>query len=49
MASIVQRIVNLLNSPKGRQAVERGQRELAKPENQAKLRRLAGKLRKGRS
>jgi len=46
MASIVQRIVNFLNSPKGRQAIARGQRELAKPENQAKLRRLTDRLRK---
>jgi hypothetical protein len=48
MASIVQRIMRFLNSPKGRQVVERGQRELAKPANQEKLRRLASRLKRGR-
>jgi hypothetical protein len=47
MASIVQRIKNFLNSPKGRQAVERGRRELAKPDNKAKLRKLASRLKGG--
>jgi hypothetical protein len=40
MASLVQRIKDFLNSPKGRQIVDRGRRELAKPGNQEKLRRL---------
>jgi hypothetical protein len=48
MASIVQRIMNFLNSPKGRQAVDRGRRELAKPENQEKLRRLGSRFKGGR-
>ncbi|GIJ76345.1 hypothetical protein SAMN05443287_102139 [Micromonospora phaseoli] len=43
MASIVQRIMSFLNSPKGRQVVDRGRRELAKPGNQEKLRRLIAK------
>ncbi|MDG4830655.1 hypothetical protein O7627_15280 [Solwaraspora sp. WMMD1047] len=40
MASLVQRIKSFLNSPQGRQVVDRGRRELAKPGNQEKLRRL---------
>jgi hypothetical protein len=48
MPSIVQRIKSFLSSPSGRRLVEQGQRELAKPQNQAKLRQLAGRLRKRR-
>ena len=48
MASIVQRIMNFLNSPKGRQVVDRGRRELAKPGNQEKLRRLASRMKGSR-
>lgn len=48
MASIVQRIKNFLNSPKGRQVVDRGRRELAKPGNQEKLRRLGSRFKGGR-
>jgi hypothetical protein len=48
MASIVQRLMRFFSSPQGRQAVERGRRELAKPENQEKVRRLAARFRSGR-
>jgi hypothetical protein len=40
MSSVLQRISAFLRSPRGRQLVERGRRELAKPSTQQKLRRL---------
>ena len=39
--TIAQRIMRFLNSPNGRRVVEMGRRELSKPANQEKLRRLA--------
>ncbi|MEU4477404.1 hypothetical protein AB0F68_04925 [Micromonospora sp. NPDC023966] len=42
--SLVQRLTAFLRSPRGRQLVDRGRRELAKPENQAKLKQLATRL-----
>ncbi|SCF32813.1 hypothetical protein GA0074696_4479 [Micromonospora purpureochromogenes] len=42
--SLVQRIRTFLRSPRGQQLVDRGRRELAKPENQAKLRQVANRL-----
>ncbi|MEU0151916.1 hypothetical protein [Micromonospora fulviviridis] len=42
--SLVQRLSAFLRSPRGQQLVDRGRRELAKPENQAKLKRLASRL-----
>ncbi|GAA1609842.1 hypothetical protein [Actinoplanes couchii] len=44
MASITQRLQALLNSPRGRQLAEQGRRQLAKPENQQRLRGLLSKL-----
>ncbi|SDT40797.1 hypothetical protein [Actinoplanes derwentensis] len=44
MASITQRIQAFLNSPKGRQLAEQGRRQLAKPENQQKLKGLLAKF-----
>ncbi|MEV0155953.1 hypothetical protein AB0H57_19720 [Micromonospora sp. NPDC050686] len=44
MSALVRRIGAFLRSPRGQQLVERGRRELARPENQAKLRRLAARL-----
>ncbi|GGN68639.1 hypothetical protein GCM10010112_33240 [Actinoplanes lobatus] len=44
MPTITQRIQAFLNSPRGRQIVDRGRRELAKPENQARLRNLLTRL-----
>ncbi|MCW3817561.1 hypothetical protein ONA91_24205 [Micromonospora sp. DR5-3] len=42
--SPLQRIVAFLRSPRGQQLVARGRRELAKPENQRRLRQLAARL-----
>ncbi|GGR91873.1 hypothetical protein GCM10010169_40320 [Micromonospora fulviviridis] len=42
--SLVQRLSAFLRSPRGQQLVDRGRRELAKPENQAKLKQLASRL-----
>ena len=42
------KIRSLLNSPKGRQAMERGQRELSKPQNQAKIKNLLNRVGKKR-
>lgn len=42
--SLVQRLTAFLRSPRGQQMVDRGRRELAKPENQAKLKQLANRL-----
>jgi hypothetical protein len=42
--SLMQRLSAFLRSPRGQQLVDRGRRELAKPENQARLRQLATRL-----
>ncbi|MFI6128767.1 hypothetical protein [Micromonospora sp. NPDC051141] len=42
--SLMQRITTFLRSPRGQQLVDRGRREMAKPENQARLRQLATRL-----
>lgn len=42
--SLVQRISMFLRSPRGQQLIERGRRELARPENQRRLRQLATRL-----
>ncbi len=44
MASLTQRIRAFLASPQGKRAIGLGQRQLAKPENQQKLKRLLGRL-----
>ncbi|WP_165945356.1 hypothetical protein [Micromonospora sp. KC723] len=46
--SLVQRISAFLRSPKGQQLVDRGRRELAKPENKARLKQMANRLSAGR-
>lgn len=38
--SLTTKLKSLLQSPKGRQAMDRGRQELSKPENQAKIRSL---------
>jgi predicted naringenin-chalcone synthase len=48
MASLAQRIQAFLRSPAGRRVIDQGQRQLAKPENQQKLRRLVARLQGGR-
>lgn len=49
MASLAQRLRTFLQSPQGQRVVEQGRRQLAKPENQRRLRglftRLQGKRR----
>ncbi|MGR6318462.1 hypothetical protein Q2K19_00490 [Micromonospora soli] len=42
--SLMQRISAFLRSPRGQQLVARGRQELAKPENQRRLRQLAARL-----
>jgi hypothetical protein len=46
--ALTDKIKSFLNSPKGRQVVQRGQQELSKPENQQKLRNLLNKAGKKR-
>jgi hypothetical protein len=48
MPSLTQRLRTFLASPQGQKMVERGRQELAKPENQQKLRRLVTRLRSRR-
>ncbi|MEV0004985.1 hypothetical protein AB0H28_22245 [Micromonospora sp. NPDC050980] len=42
--SLMQRITTFLRSPRGQQLVDRGRREMAKPQNQERLRQLATRL-----
>ncbi|MEU4160233.1 hypothetical protein [Actinoplanes sp. NPDC026670] len=46
MATITQRIQAFLNSPRGRQLADQGRRQLAKPENQQRLRNLLARFRR---
>ncbi len=48
MANLTQRIKDFLRSPAGQQLIARGKRELAKPENQRKIKALAEKFVKRR-
>ena len=48
MATLTQRIQAFLRSPAGRRMISEGQRQLAKPENQQKLRRLLARFQKRR-
>jgi hypothetical protein len=48
MASLSDRIKKFIDGPQGRKLIEAGQRQLAKPDNQRKLRDLASKLGKRR-
>jgi hypothetical protein len=48
MATLVQRLQKFLRSPQGQRLIEQGQRQLAKPENQAKARRLLARLQEKR-
>lgn len=43
--SLQNRLRSFLRSPKGQQMVDRGRREMSKPENQAKIRRLLNRNR----
>ncbi|MEH0937011.1 hypothetical protein [Micromonospora psammae] len=44
MSALMQRISAFLRSPKGQQLVDRGRREMAKPENKTKLKQVADRL-----
>ncbi|MEV4704907.1 hypothetical protein [Actinoplanes sp. NPDC049316] len=44
MPTLMQRVQKFLRSPQGQRLVDQGRRQLAKPENQARLRRLATRI-----
>jgi hypothetical protein len=44
MATLMQRLQKFLRSPQGQRMVEQGRRQLAKPENQERARRLLTRL-----
>jgi hypothetical protein len=48
MATLQQRIRAFLNSPQGKRLIAEGQRQLAKPENQRRLRQLIARFRSRR-
>ncbi|HEX8134069.1 MAG TPA: hypothetical protein VF880_11660 [Actinomycetes bacterium] len=48
MATLMQRLQRFLRSPQGQRVIEQGRRQLAKPENQAKARRLLSRLQQKR-
>lgn len=48
MASLTQRLRTFLQSPQGRRLVDQGRRQMAKPENQQRLRSLFNRLQKRR-
>jgi hypothetical protein len=45
MATLQQRIRAFLSSPQGKRLIEQGERQLAKPENQRRLRDMITRLR----
>jgi hypothetical protein len=45
MASLVQKLRTFLTSPQGRRIISQGQQQLAKPENQQRLRQLLARFR----
>ena len=48
MASLVQRLQMFLRTPQGQRLLQQGRAQLAKPENQARARRLLAKFQQGR-
>jgi hypothetical protein len=48
MPTLTQRLRKFLASPQGQRMIAQGQRQLAKPENQQKIRRLLGRLQRRR-
>ncbi len=44
MPTMSQRIRAFLSGPQGRKLIQQGQRQLAKPENQARLKQMLAKL-----
>ncbi|GAA2616539.1 hypothetical protein Adu01nite_30840 [Paractinoplanes durhamensis] len=49
MPTLSQRLRELMNDPRSKRLIEQGRRELAKPENKQKAKRLLGKLRAHRT
>jgi hypothetical protein len=48
MATLVQKLRTFLSGPQGRRLITEGQKQLAKPENQRKLREVLARLRSRR-
>jgi hypothetical protein len=48
MATLAQRLQKFLSGPQGQRLVEHGRRQLAKPENQARARRLLARFQQKR-
>jgi hypothetical protein len=48
MPTLTQRLQKFLAGPQGRRLIAEGQRQLAKPENQRRLRQLVARLRSRR-
>ncbi|WP_173745309.1 hypothetical protein [Actinoplanes sp. TFC3] len=48
MATLMQRLQTFIRSPKGQKLIQQGRQQLAKPENQARLRKLATKVTQSR-
>ena len=48
MATLMQRLQTFLRGPQGQRIIQQGQRQLAKPENQAKARRLLARFQQKR-
>jgi hypothetical protein len=48
MATLVQRLQKFLRGPQGQRLVQQGRRQLAKPENQARARRLLARFQQKR-
>jgi predicted house-cleaning NTP pyrophosphatase (Maf/HAM1 superfamily) len=44
MATLMQRLQRFLSSPQGQRVIEQGRRQLAKPENQDRARKLLSRL-----
>jgi len=44
MATLAQRLQRFLRTPQGQRVIDQGRRQLAKPENQARLRRALARL-----
>jgi hypothetical protein len=48
MATLVQKLRTFLSGPQGRRMIDQGRRQMAKPENQRKLRQFVDRLRSRR-
>jgi hypothetical protein len=48
MSAFIRRVTDFLRSPRGRQLVERGRQEVAKPSNQRRLQQFRARLSKRR-